>query len=1145
MAHKTASNKPVESPGKTPTFSYEDDKLVVQLPESELRDIRRKKDNTAHTTGELRKVLRKIHAAALGHAVGTQHNNKNIGADLIIAAYGPSNLDSDQLGAEFGDDKTKEILAWRTSRLKKVKAKDQEGALKRLRSKVQIVGVPDEKEQAPAPAPQLDEQIPGPKDVYLGTSVIDTYGASTHPLKNEPDQLEPVVKPGAESPGITIHLKNVHLESGAQLNIKELLASTGSGPAVKGGSGTTAVGDGDVHVETTPKGSSPRTPMTHKPRSDTEKTPEVDDAKMPAAEVKVQRASRFKQHNDAKAAFEKRDFEKAVEAWEQIINTPGINDRPQDVATAKFNLAFALSRLGDQQRRNKDFVKAHKTYNDAGKNLAEVQGMDVKARNDGGIKDKNMQKLDSRIHNSRGCNYYGQYTSEEGKRGINLVKSAQEECTTAGTIDNGNINAEHNVLAMNTILSEGKAQEDAQTNLIEQVAGLGERATHTMHWNAAVCNNQLGNPDARDTSLGKAEEKLTEAQKKSKDDGHKKQLEAFGVKIKDYRKSHSTDAEVEAGEGGGEILFLTEDYVTGGGKDGATGGETGEPAAEAAGSAGGAPGEVAEEAPREEAAETPAERNARLLRDGRIGDDGTIKTQEQGLEYMDPTRGDTYEPAVEPRLVYGRDENDNRIHAVQWGVDGDLHEWVFEDNQLQDGAPPLGQDGHIITPEGVIPARIGGMDQLAHIDETVEERNKRLIADGYIRNRRIPQAIQHLDERTPAGHLIPEPRLIWRAPGDIDEFCHSIQRRDDGDYWEWMHLAREMEEGVPPLNENGLIQAAEGREPETLGNIDAVRRRLQGPPGAAEEEEDPGGPPGGSGPDTAPTGTVGGGPVASIDEPPETAPAEGAEGGSPAEQAAGGKEEDEVKELDSTDVEAPPQEPLEGELIQPEAVKPPDNPLDVSFRSRLAAIFGKGKERVQAAKAVAQWFDGDQFKKVAKDHTAVAYGLCGRMRDGTADPHIFGKFNDLVSGGEDLTGETGLTGTGIPELEQHAQALGLSKDEFKEAFFLEFAKRMEKRYPLHDDLVRVVEQGDTAVGPPYALQYVNNFGKLYAVFKNGTKVMHCPLDEQGNPTEWVVAISGDYERKRLRDYIDRRIIGHGNIHFKGVRVPPEWIQKSV
>jgi len=236
----------------------------------------------------------------------------------------------------------------------------------------------------------------------------------------------------------------------------------------------------------------------------------------------------------------------------------------------------------------------------------------------------------------------------------------------------------------------------------------------------------------------------------------------------------------------------------------------------------------------------------------------------------------------------------------------------------------------------------------------------------------------------------------------------------------------------------------------------------------------------------------------------------------------------------------PPPEPL-----APPKVKPPDNPLDVSFRSRLAAIFGKGKERVQAAKAVAQWFDGDQFKKVAKDHTAVAYGLCGRMRDGTADPHIFGKFNDLVSGGEDLTGETGLTGTGIPELEQHAQALGLSKDEFKEAFFLEFAKRMEKRYPLHDDLVRVVEQGDTAVGPPYALQYVNNFGKLYAVFKNGTKVMHCPLDEQGNPTEWVVAISGDYERKRLRDYIDRRIIGHGNIHFKGVRVPPEWIQKSV
>ncbi|MFH1835898.1 MAG: hypothetical protein ABH851_06890, partial [Methanobacteriota archaeon] len=163
----------------------------------------------------------------------------------------------------------------------------------------------------------------------------------------------------------------------------------------------------------------------------------------------------------------------------------------------------------------------------------------------------------------------------------------------------------------------------------------------------------------------------------------------------------------------------------------------------------------------------------------------------------------------------------------------------------------------------------------------------------------------------------------------------------------------------------------------------------------------------------------------------------------------------------------PPPEPL-----TPPEVKPPGNPFHVSLGLRLGAIFNRGKERVQAANEVSQWFDGDQFKEVVKNHTAVAYGLCGRMRDGTADPYIFKKFNELVSDEVGLMGELGLTETGIPELEQHAQALGLSQEEFREAFFLEFARNVENKFPSSENrekiLVRVLQANTTFGEDHYA-----------------------------------------------------------------------------
>ena len=239
----------------------------------------------------------------------------------------------------------------------------------------------------------------------------------------------------------------------------------------------------------------------------------------------------------------------------------------------------------------------------------------------------------------------------------------------------------------------------------------------------------------------------------------------------------------------------------------------------------------------------------------------------------------------------------------------------------------------------------------------------------------------------------------------------------------------------------------------------------------------------------------------------------------------------------------PPPEPL-----APPKVKPPDNPFNVSLRSRLGAIVGRGKERVRAADAVAQWFDGDQFKQffennTGKNNRAVAYGLCGRMRDGTADPYIFKRFNQLVSGGVDLTGETGLMETGIPELEQHAQALGLSKDEFRQAFFLKFATEVEKKFPRSTDLVEVIRANTTFGEPNYAVEYLDRFGKEHVVFWNNSLYFRdCPLDDQGNPTGGVNAASGGGYRE-IEDYFRDKVLSPAT-RIKGVQVPDGWYGTS-
>ncbi|MFH1835775.1 MAG: hypothetical protein ABH851_06270 [Methanobacteriota archaeon] len=1504
---------------------------------------------------QLEDLLEKInpnHIASIGVQIAKSNEDnrtRNIGLDLAVVAF--QRASEEDLNKHLGIELAGEVKKLRDERIGAVK---EDKALDRLKGRINLHELTEEQ----ADDAQVGEVVPEPMDVSLRPaeggaalgSSIDVFRDDPHLKPTESSQFQTKENPRVVSQPRSAGV-NIIVYPGSTVNISgDVIGASDRAQATKNtGSGLTSISQegsatasrtghpagGDEEV--TPKKKTPARRRSSRKKS-TPQTQEPVKRKSDDAAVgkKAQPEPVKKLHEAAKDAFGKRDFKGAAEAWEKISNTTGI--QPHYLATAKFNLAFALSRLGDQQRRDKKFDEAHKTYDKAGKNLAEVRGMGEKAREEGGITDKNMQKLDSRIHNSRGCNYYGQYTSVEDMeaRNPNLVVSARAECVQATVLDTENINATHNVYAMDTILGENEGQQnEARRTLIDQVAGLGERATHTMHWNAAVCNNQLGNHEARDASLDNAGEKLTEAQKKPKDDGHKKQLEAFGVKIEDYRKSHSPDADLEAGEqpeqpslvsranhyaselwngrdnalqycdsegnwrriqrvsrptaegsppqpifmwdcaqtvddrvanidweagnnntigtqeelenrleeiftqtdtgGVRRITYHTdlvgldpqrillypqttppEEEADGGGKvlsfqegedePGPTGAGTEEPAAEAAGPASGAPGEVAEEAPGEEAAETSAERNARLLRDGRIGDDGTIKTQKQGLEYMDPTRGDTYEPAVEPRLVYGRDEKDNRIHAVQWGVDGDLHEWVFEDNQLQDGAPPLGQDGHIITPEGVTPSRIGGMDQLAHIDETVEERNKRLVNEGKWHNHKIDEVIDYLEERTPAGVLIPEPRLHWWRETEGDRNCHVIQRDEQERYREWMLTPDQLDKDRPPLNSEGRVNAREseivGEGTPEAGTIDAVRRRLQGPPGAAEEEEGPDDtPPGGSGggPGPAPAGPVQGDPATArqeepavgrppaprVEEPPGEAPAkeggpaaqriiepprggpapadggttlvmglpfpmedelyisgrivafaqkvnararqlieqkadraqlqaleahwrrfvdenvvgfdcswkttvnegrgtitgahllmdeeehkgfafpcfdledgtsvrahdqvtnvwedltleededlgpldeeedakppeggptqkvadEGdlselsdllaedeelpgddpSEKGSPEGQEAAeeeftltpmddGEEEDEEPSASSSpldkesargpigggqqevaeegDVEVPvtltpiiedyddlppeaavgaaPQEPAAEGLIKQAGVKPPQNPFDIGLGSRLLARLGRGKERVQAADAVAQWFDGDQFKKVVSDSTAVAYGLCGRMRDGTADPLMLQRFNrDMIDG----IGAP--QGTGILQLEGHAQALGMSGDQFREAFFLEFARKMEVRYPKRDDLVEVVKQGNSAFDPIYAVRYVDRLGKEHALFWNGsTDFMDCPLDDQGKPTGGVVAAPGGYGKRELEKHIEDNIIGHGNIDFKGVRGPPEWI----